>query len=99
MNNNPTAAQQRRHGKVAALGCLACAEDGHPGTPAQVHHCKEHGYRNHDKVAPLCPPHHGIVDSVPGVINRHKNPVEFRGRYGTDEDLHIKTCILLGETP
>ena len=99
MSNNATVAQRRRMARVAELGCIACRHDGYFGTPAEIHHCKDHGYRNHKKVCSLCPVHHKPTSSIPGILNRHLNPIEFAEKYGTDEELHRKTCALLGEQP
>ena len=54
------------------------------GTPAGISHAHDHGYRDHDKVWPSCEAHHLYQHAVKGVPNRHKNPIEFRERYGTD---------------
>ena len=95
----PTAAQRRRWSMVADLGCLPCLMDGNPGTPATISHCHDHGYRGHDRVYPACPVHHLATHAVPGIPNRHATPIEFAARYGTDDDLYLKTCQLLGEEP
>jgi len=96
---NPTAAQKRRWDRVANLGCLPCRLDGFFGTPATISHCHDHGNRDHDRVWPGCPVHHLYQEAVDGIPNRHKNPVEFAEKYGTDDELHRITCALLGETP
>jgi hypothetical protein len=38
-----------------------------------------------------------MTSAVPGVLNRHKNPIEFAARYGSDDELHHLTKKLLGE--
>ena len=95
--SKPTAAQKRRWNKIAALGCLPCRMDGNEGTPATISHCHCHGYRNHDTVFGACPAHHLTQFAVPGVPNLEKDSQEFHARYGSFEELHDATCILLGE--
>lgn len=97
MSNNPTTKQRRMWSKVAAIGCMACLQDG-IYTPCSIHHLKEYGYRNHDKVFGLCPTHHQHEFTVPGIPNRHKTPIEFTERYGTDQELFEKCmAIIQGE--
>ena len=87
----PTAAQKRRFQRVVDLNCLIC--DG----PAEIHHCRHEcggSQRNHDHIAPLCPYHHRILGFT---ISRHGSPKVFADLYGTDKELHEKTCKLLGE--
>lgn len=55
-----TALEKRHLTRVAGLPCLVC------GDPATVHHVTAsiHGgrlSRRHDRVTPLCPPHHQAV--------------------------------------
>lgn len=66
MANRPTAAQQRRHDRVRALGCLACRNLGFgEDSPAEIHHVQvQLGKRNHDYVLPLCDRHHRHGDSA-----------------------------------
>lgn len=95
--SEPTAAQRRRWGRVAALGCLPCRMDGYFGTPATISHCHDYGYRDHDKVYPCCPVHHLATEAIPGIPNRHATPEAFRNKFGTDEELHKLTKQMLGE--
>jgi hypothetical protein len=97
MSNNSTAADRARFSRIASLGCIACWQDGNYGTPGEIHHCKKHGYRDHKRVVCICPTHHKMTSAVPGVLNRHKNPIEFAARYGSDDELHHLTKKLLGE--
>lgn len=93
--NNPTAAQRRMWSQVAEIGCMACLQDGYHTQP-EIHHVMElGGYRNHSKVFGLCPPHHKYTSAVPGILNRHKNPIEFAERFGTDQELHQKCMELI----
>ena len=97
MSNKPTAAQRRRWSKIADLGCLPCRIDGNEGTPATISHAHEHGYRDHDRVYPSCPGHHLATSAIAGMPNRHKTPLSFFNKYGTDAELVNMTRILLGE--
>mgnify|MGYP003527307285 CR=1 FL=1 len=65
---------------------MACLQEGNFSFP-EIHHWREYGYRNHSKVYGICPAHHKEVSAVKGIPNRHLNPVEFREKYGTDEEL------------
>lgn len=94
----PTAAQKRRFSFIAEYGCIACRQDGFFGTPGEIHHCKRHGKRDHNRVAMLCPVHHKMTTAMPGILNRHRDRTEFAARYGDDDELHRMTCALLGET-
>lgn len=90
----PTAKQRRTWNKIAALGCLPCLLDGISGTEATISHSHGYGYRDHDKVYPACPVHHLEQHAVDGIPNRHKNPIEFREKYGTD-DLLVEIALKL----
>ena len=94
---NTTSKQRKRWGKIVSLGCLPCILDGIDGTPAGISHAHDHGYRNHDRVWGSCPEHHLYQHAVDGTPNRHKNPVEFRERYGTDSELVNKVNSILDE--
>lgn len=97
MINNATAAQRSRFNRISEWGCIACREDGFFGTPGEIHHCKRHGKRDHNRVALICPVHHKMTAAMPGILNRHRDPIEFAERYGSDDELHELTCRLLGE--
>ena len=92
---NATAKQKRRFDKISDLGCLPCLIDGIPDTPATIHHCHNYGYRDHNKVIPLCPAHHQIQQALEGIPNREKNPIEFKKKYGSDSELHLMTVRML----
>lgn len=95
--SNPTAAQRRKWDRIAALGCIPCLLDGIEGTPATISHSHDYGYRDHNKVYGACPIHHLEQHAVAGIPNRHANPIEFRERYGTDEELVAKVSEMLVE--
>lgn len=94
---NPTRAQKRIWAKMIELGCLPCLLDGIHGSPATISHVHEPGYRQHDLTYPACPIHHLYDHAVQGTPNRHRNPIEFQERYGTDRELCQKAMILIGE--
>jgi hypothetical protein len=93
-----TAAEDAHLNEVAELGCIACEMDGHPGTPAAIHHPRRDENGNgigasvrapHEEGIPLCEGHHqGEVDTTKIAI--HKEPTRFIARYGTEKDLVAK---------
>ena len=67
-------------GYVARLGCILCARDGYPDTPAQVHHPRKHGGRRdklHKQTIPVCDAHHNIVHMARRYVEE---------RYGISEE-------------
>lgn len=91
MSKRPTKRQKDRFSRIVELGCLVPGCGGE----ANIHHCRHAcgmGQRKHDHVAPLCKYHH-----QDGPFARHKDPAKFVEFIGTDEDLHEKTCLMLGE--
>jgi hypothetical protein len=92
MSNQPTAAQRRKWGKLAGIGCICCRKDGNEGTPAEIHHIKDHGNHNHDRVLPLCLKHHNERNNLVPCI--HHNRIEFIDRYGTPDEL-LAECMEL----
>jgi len=94
MSNNPTAAQRKVWGRIAEAGCMACLQNDYHTQP-EIHHIMElGGYRNHDKVFGLCPPHHKMTSAVPGVPNRHRDKLEFAAEFGTDQEL-FEECMAI----
>jgi hypothetical protein len=95
-----TKAESEHLSRKAELCCLACEMDGHPDTPAAIHHPRhdEHGLNYgtggrapHERGFPLCEGHHqGDFDTTKVAI--HRNPIEFEAHYGTEESL-----VLLAE--
>lgn len=98
MSNNPTAKQKAMWNKVAENGCMACLQNGFHTQP-EIHHWREYGYKDHDLVFGLCPRHHSIVRSVVGVLNRHKDKLEFQDEFGTDKELYLKCMKMIGVKP
>ncbi len=79
-------AEERKHlGRVADLGCVACAMLGHYDSPSEIHHIKDKtgmGRRSsHFETIPLCYIHHR------GHYGYHNSPAEFTGTFGTQREL------------
>jgi hypothetical protein len=79
---------EREHlNKVAELGCIVCYNNGHAGTPAEIHHINANGMgmrSDNYSVIPLCPYHHrngGYGEAV------HAGLVAFEKKYGTEAEL------------
>ncbi|MCY1461945.1 Recombination enhancement, RecA-dependent nuclease [compost metagenome] len=90
---------ERQHlNKVAALGCIACYQQGTPGTPAEIHHPRAGtgaGRRaSHFDAIGLCPMHHrGTAGlSVPSI---HGSKNAFIEAFGTEADLLELTKTLI----
>ena len=79
--------------KVAALGCVACRNEGLGETPAQAHHinCHAMGRKASDfETIPLCHPHHQEADGTAkfqGHIAVHRSLEDWEARYGTERQL------------
>ena len=96
----PTVAEKAWLRAIVDFGCCACAIDGHPGTPAAVHHIVEGNRRlGHRFTLPLCPGHHQ-PDSRSGKISLHpgKNK-RFIACYGTERELLARLERTLGFSP
>ena len=89
---------------VAGLGCQACLQDGHPDTPATVHHSRTRpdgqkygaGLRAcHFETMGLCEAHHqGQLDT--SQLAFHRNPQAFEARYGTELEILARVDEQLG---
>jgi hypothetical protein len=91
----PTAAQKRRMGRVAALGCIACRNLSYGCSPALIHHCYagRKGWRDHDLILPLCERHHA-TDYLTGF---HHDTEGWQKIHGSEDDLMSQVRSLLGE--
>lgn len=83
--------KERQHlGKVAAFGCIACYQQGTPGTPCEIHHPRAGtgiGQKaSHFDAIGLCPPHHrGTAGlSIPSI---HGSKNAFIEAFGTEAEL------------
>lgn len=97
----------RRYLHLQAIGCLACRQDGRPGTPADMHHVLSGGRRQGDQATvPLCPWHHRAVppaglrpSQAAGLLGPSyaASRREFTLRYGSQEHLLAEADRLLAE--
>lgn len=93
-----TKAEKLHLNKVAALGCIACYQQGTPGTPAEIHHPRAGtgaGRRaSHFDAIGLCPMHHrGTAGlSVPSI---HGSKNAFIEAFGTEAELLELTKALI----
>jgi len=82
MSKNATAAQRRRMGRIAELGCIirTCQ------MPAIVHHCftGAGGHRDHNLIIPLCPKHHAGHGAG---VSLHDGRKAFYEEYGSEREL------------
>ena len=76
--------------RVRALGCFACQMDGDGPRPAIAHHPRKKGLGQQkapdSDAIPLCEDRHHNVQ-IPGYLSIHRNPIEFRTRYGTEDEI------------
>lgn len=80
-----SAEEEKLHDRIAALGCVACRQDGVFNTYVSIHHV--HGRTRpdaHKHVLPLCHPHHQGDDTALAV---HQNKTQWEARYGKQDDL------------
>ena len=74
---------------LRAFGCWCCHIDYHATVPAEAHHPRVGqgtGTKADDRDAiPLCPRHH--KEKHPDSLSIHRNPIEFRKRYGTETEI------------
>jgi len=79
------------------LGCIVCHQQGHPGTPPEVHHVLFAGRRQSDiETIGLCPGHHRTNDE-PEKISRHPWRKRFEAEYGTEAELLQATRTLISK--
>jgi hypothetical protein len=92
-----TKAERQWMDAITQLGCICCHLDGHPGTPAVVHHILRNGRRiDHLHTIPLCDPgHHQNPPKGSGKIARHPTKARFTKRYGTEGALLAVTQRLV----
>lgn len=94
-----TKAEKQHLGRVAALGCIVCRNEGFGETPACCHHIRAGqgmGQRASDfEVIPLCGIHH--QQGGHGVAI-HAGQKAWEARYGTERELLTQVRQLLGIT-
>lgn len=82
--------------KVAALGCIACKNQGFPDTPAEIHHIRTGQGRKratHYEVIGLCPAHHRTGGFG---IAIHAGPATWQEAYGSEIELLAQVRRELG---
>ena len=91
-----TKSEMDHMGRVAALCCVVCRNEGLGSTPAMVHHIGNGtmGKRaSNYEVIPLCPTHHQHGGHGVAV---HAGRKAFEVRYGTEKELLEQTRRELG---
>ena len=90
-------AEKLHRNKVAALGCIVCINNGHPDTPAQLHHIRAgQGMSQRAgeyEVIPLCPTHHqhgGYGIAI------HAGQAAWERTFGTEAELLAQVLAHLG---
>jgi hypothetical protein len=94
MKGRPTNRAEREfHNQLCRyVGCIACAIDGHFNDYSSVHHVDGRTKPwAHWFVLPLCGGHHQDGTGMPGLIAIHPWKAQFEARYGTQEELLIKS--------
>lgn len=94
-----TADEQKWGDAIVELGCICCHLDGHPQTPASIHHILSGGRRiDHMHTLPLCERGHHQPDSRSGKFSVHYHRADFKKKYGSELELLAKTRELVGIT-
>ena len=91
-----TKAEKLHRNRVAALGCVVCLNEGHPDTPASLHHIRAgQGMSQRAgeyEVIPLCPYHHqhgGYGNAI------HAGQIQWEANHGTEQQLLAQVRSLL----
>lgn len=94
-SRTPTKVEREWMDRARSVGCVACEKDGHPGTPAEIHHIVIANRRiGHLYTIPLCPRHHRDGgESAPSV---HPWRRRFELKYGTQLELLAELKKRLG---
>lgn len=83
-----TKAEKSYLDRVAALGCIVCANLGHPDSPAGIHHIRDGqglGQRSsHFETLPLCSIHHQTGGYGVAI---HAGQETWESLYGTELEL------------
>lgn len=97
----PTKAEKELHGRMAALGCIACRKDGIFNPHVSVHHIDGRTKPGaHRLVLPLCAQHHQHDDTdQAGRIGVHPYKARFEARYGRQADLLAECMAMIEEIP
>lgn len=83
--------------RLREFGCWACRVDGMGWRYAEPHHPRPGqgmGMKSDDRDAiPVCPRHHN--EQHPDSVSIHRNPHEFRARYGTEAEIRDQVNALI----
>ena len=91
---NPTKSDKEHWDKIAALGCIACMQDGIFNDYVSIHNTDGRTKPGaHRKVLALCGPHHQTGGQEAPAIHPWK--AAFEKKYGTQLELMEKTAKLL----
>ena len=90
--------------RLREFGCWCCRVDGLGWVAAEPHHPRTGGkdgpgasQRAPDRDAiPLCRRHHN--EQHPDSLSIHRNPIEFRDRYGTEAEIRDKVAKMMAQT-
>lgn len=94
--STPTKADKKLWDALASIGCIACRHDGIVNPWVAIHHTQGRTAPGaHQKVLPLCGPHHQ-QDDTSGVWAVHPNKARFVAEYGTEEELLAECKQILG---
>lgn len=100
---HPKRQQDRLHLEaLREFGCWACREDGNGWVYAEAHHPRlpgqGTGVKAPDRDAiPLCPRlHHNV--QTPDAYSIHRNPIEFRQRYGTEAEIRDQVATSMARS-
>ncbi len=89
-----TAGEKKLWDQLAQLGCVACMKDGHFNPHVSIHHVDGRTKPGcHQRVLPLCGPHH--QDDGSGAIAIHPWKARFEARYGSQAVLMAYCAALL----
>lgn len=92
-----TKAEKRHLSRVAELGCIACLNQGTPGTPAEIHHIRAgqgaSQRASHFEALPLCPFHHRTGGHGNAI---HAGQRTWQENHGTEVELLAQVRRLLG---
>lgn len=95
--STPTKDEKQLWSQMAALGCIACLQDGIKNTYVSIHHIDGRTKPGaHKKVLPLCAPHHQQDDTdLMQRVAVHPNKARFETQYGTQIELLHQVMLLV----
>ncbi len=101
--NKPAMTRDERFPALVRMGCVVCRLYLGVRSEPCIHHLSGLKYRGvgmkakDEHTIPLCPSHHDGVDKLyPSV---HRNPLLFKDKYGSQEELLNRTNELLDKMP